>query len=226
MKLVHLRIGVRMSNNGYLTIRDPEWIEVVIPKEYYDEDFYKIMMFFVFHSPCLGQSKRMITLQDRGWKKEPWHSSSYLKDKFDDAIFGDNIRLYKMSESHNSFEEAIESLNLGEIFYNKRDKQRFCHVKVNKPSCQSVYMSFFYHLRNMLAHARIAMYPAKHKDICFVMEDGENVEKDSDAKFRVSARAVIFKSSLLRIIDLLENPPEDREYAEDILKLINAGKNT
>ena len=74
-------------------------------------------------------------------------------------------------------------------------------------------MSLFYHIRNALAHGRIAMYPAKGNDITFVMEDGQEKGKE----FRVSARIVINKSSLLNVIELLKNPPIENDYSEDIL---------
>lgn len=215
-----------MAKTGYISDRNPNWTQCGIPEEYYDKDFHRIMMFFVFHSPCPGRSNRMITLTDRGWKAEPWYSSSYLKEKIDEAIFSNDVKLYKMAESHKTFEEAIHSLDLEDNFYNKRDRQRFCHVKVDNAGCQSTYMSFFCHLRNMLAHARIAMYPAKNNDICLVMEDGTNVGNGDMNKFKVSGRAVILKSSLLKIIDLLESPPVEQDYTEDIMALIKKGKNT
>ena len=54
----------------------------------------------------------------------------------------------------------------------------------------------------------------------------KQVGKESDDKFEVSARIVINKSSLLKIIELLKNPPKENDYSEDILSAIKNGSST
>ena len=69
------------------------------------------------------------------------------------------------------------------------------------------------------------MYPAKNKDVTFVMEDGKEIDEKAES-FEVSARIVIKKSSLSKIITILKNPPVDTDYSEDILLAIKNGHNT
>lgn len=215
-----------MADEGKITKVHPAWLDTVVPPEYEDEGLYEIILFFVIHSPCNGQSAKGISLTERGWKIKPWYSPKYLKEKLDNAIFGDDLRLLKMVESKAKLLPEISSLDLDDDFYMHRDKQRMLYSKIGNSGCESEYMSLFYHIRNALAHGRLAMFPAKKGDITLVMEDGKQVGKESDDKFEVSARIVINKSSLLKIIELLKNPPKENDYSEDILSAIKNGSST
>ena len=215
-----------MADEGKITNIHPAWLDNVVPPEYEDAGLYEIILFFVIHSPCNGQSAKSISLTERGWKAKPWYSPKYLKEKLDKAIFGDNLRLLKMVESKAKLLLEINSLDLDDDFYFFFDKQRMLYSKISKSGCESEYMSLFYHIRNALAHGRLSMYPAKNDDITFVMEDGKQVGKESDDKFEVSARIIINKSSLLKVIELLKNPPKENDYSEDILGAIKNGSCT
>ena len=212
--------------NGIITTNNPTWLETIVPPEYEDQALYEIILFFVIHSPCEGQSMRGISLAERGWKSKPWNSPKYLKEKLDIAIFGNESRLIKMVKSKADMLQQAEAMDFGDDFYNHRTKQRALYTHVKGKGCDSEYMSLFYHIRNALAHGRLAMYPAKGGDITFVMEDGKNNGSETDNKFEVSARIVINKSSLLNIIGVLKNPPEENDYSDDILIAVENGCNT
>lgn len=202
------------------TERHPVWLDTEVPPEYEDEDLFKIILFFVFYSPCQGQSQRHKPLTEYGWKENPWNTPSYLKDKLNFIIFGNNPSAFFYCKAKSDFKKTIEKNNFNHNFYLHRDKQRIALVNTKN----NIYMSFFHHIRNSLAHGRIAMYPAKNNDITFVMEDGENFEQD---KFKVTARIIINKSTLLDIISLLKSgPKEENNYHEDILSLIENGTDT
>lgn len=215
-----------MEEKGKITSVHPAWLDTVVPTEYEDEKLYEIILFFVIHSPCNGQSSKGIPLSKRGWKQRPWYSPSYLKEKLDKAIFGDEERLLKMVESKAKILSKIDDMKLDNDFYNHRNKQRMLYSKISNRGCESEYMSLFYHIRNSLAHGRLAMYPAKNDDIIFVMEDGKQIGKECDDNFEVSARIVINKTSLLKVIEVLKNPPKDNDYSEDILQAIKNGSCT
>ena len=215
-----------MSKDELLTRVHPMWLDTIVPAEYEDEGLYEIILFFVIHSPCSGQSSNGISLTERGWKAKPWYSPKYLKEKLDKAIFGNDLRLLKMVESKAKLQPEIGSLDLDDNFYIHRDKQRMLYSKISQSGCESEYMSLFYHIRNALAHGRLAMYPAQNHDVTFVMEDGKQVGEKRDDKFAVSARIVISKSSLLKLIELLKNPPIENDYSEDILEAIKNGSCT
>lgn len=131
-----------------------------------------------------------------------------------------------MVESKAKILSKIEDMKLDNDFYNHRNKQRMLYSKISNRGCESEYMSLFYHIRNSLAHGRLAMYPAKNDDIIFVMEDGKQIGKERDDNFEVSARIIIKKTSLLKVIEVLKNPPKDNDYSEDILQAIKNGSCT
>ncbi len=201
---------------------DSNWIYTRVPPEYEDDELYEIILFFVIHSPCKGQSSNGISLQERGWKEKPWYSPGYLKDKLDKAIFRDAPKMLKMVKNKSQISKELEILGLGEDFFNHREKQRAVYTEIAREGCQNEYMSLFYHMRNSLAHGRIAMYPAKGNDVIFVMEDGSYKKNE----FCISARIVLNKSSLIRVINLLKNPPKYKDYTEDVFVAIKSGCNT
>lgn len=191
-----------------------------------DKEFYEIILFFVIHSPCPGQSWKGITLAERGWKPKPWASPKYLKEKLDKVVFGKEKRLLKMTQSKEEISNELDLFDLKQDFYLHLARQRMLYSIVNNTECKNEYMSLFYHTRNALAHGRFAMYPIKSGDIIFVMEDGKQIGKETDDSFEVTARIVIRKSSLLKIIALLSTPPVENDYSEDILNAIKGGKQT
>lgn len=68
-----------MAGKGKMAPVHPYWLDTVVPAEYEDEALYEIILFFVIHSPCPGQSASGISLTERGWKEKPWYSAKYLK---------------------------------------------------------------------------------------------------------------------------------------------------
>ncbi len=197
----------------------PAWLDTLVPEQYEDQGLFDIILFFVFHSPCVGQSARCIPLSQYGWKEKPWYSPKYLKKPLDDIIFGNKTKVF-IASTRKDFCAAISGQDFGENYYNHRDDTRIAVVD----TCQNEYMSLFYHIRNSLAHGRIAMYEAHNSDIVFVMEDGAEIKGTN--QFEVTARILIPKSTLIKLINFLKNPPPLSDYSEDILTAISQGKCT
>lgn len=206
---------------GKLTREHPDWLDIRVPPEFEDDDLYRIILFFVIHSPCPGQSARGISLSEHGWKRNPWYSPQYLKNKLDKEIFGEENRYIKMVSDKETFKNECKDKDFDESFYEYRNKQRFMFVRCSQKGCNSEYMSLFYHLRNSLAHGRLAMYPAEYGDVVFVLEDGKEV---SEGNFEVTSRMIVKKSSLLRVTNLLEQGPRENDYTDDFVKAIAEGK--
>lgn len=209
------------SDKELITDIHPSWLDTFVSPDYEDNELYKIILFYVIHSPCIGQSARRISLQDRGWKVKPWYSHNYLKDRLDKAIFGDDKPLLKKVDSKTEMKKEAKNFDLEEDFYLKRTHQRALFTKAPNFD-SSIYMSLFYRIRNSLAHGRLAMYPTSDNDIMFVLEDGKEINK----QFVVSARIIIRKSSLLNVINVISNPPIENDYSQDILIAIENGKKT
>lgn len=200
----------------------PQWLDTPVPESYEDDNLFKIILFFVIYSPCEAQSRRSRPLSFYKWKDKPWYVPSYLKKPLDKVIFGEDERRFYVGNRKN-FASKIAGHDLDEDFYNHRSSQRIGIVN----SQSNEYMSLFYHIRNSLAHGRLAMYQAHGEDIMFVMEDGNSVGAEKDDKFEVTARIVLLKSTLLNIIELIKaGPAQEDDYRLDILKLICDGKHT
>lgn len=222
------KTGKDKTVKGKLTREHPDWLDNLVPPEFEDDDLYRIILFFVIHSPCPGQSARGISLSDRGWKRNPWYSPQYLKNKLDKEIFGEENRYIKMVSDKETFKNECKDKDFDESFYEYRNKQRFMFVRCSQKGCNSEYMSLFYHLRNSLAHGRLAMYSAGDGDVVFVLEDGREVSVDgreaSAGNFEVTSRMIVRKSSLLRVVNLLERGPQENDYTDDFVKAITEGK--
>lgn len=106
-----------MSEEGKITTVHPVWLDTIVPPEYEDEELYEIILFFVIHSPCSGQSENGISLTERGWKEKPWNSPKYLKEKLDNVIFDTNTRILKMADSKYKMLSEIEKYNLDDDFF-------------------------------------------------------------------------------------------------------------
>lgn len=199
----------------------PSWLYTIVPSEYENDNLLKIIMFFVIYSPCPNQSKRSKTLTEYGWDENVWKNRR-LKDKLDKEIFGNDPKHIKVVNGKENLKDEFIKMQLyNEDFFENRSLQRMCYCKISKKGCNNQYMSLFYHIRNALAHGRIAMFPHK-EDIMFVMEGGE----DCSEQFIVNSRIIILQSSLLKIIQILQNPINIKEdFKNQIIDLIKDGYN-
>lgn len=188
----------KLKSTNVFSTHHPEWLDTHVPESYEDDDLFEIILFFVIYSPCKSQSRRSRPLSFYKWKEKPWYVPSYLKEPLNRIIFGDDEHRFYAGTREN-FADKIAGHDLDENFYNHRSYQRIGIVN----SEGNEYMSLFYHIRNSLAHGRLAMYQAHDGDIMFVMEDGRTVGEKKDDKFEVTARIVLLKSTLLKIIRLI-----------------------
>lgn len=51
--------------------RQPTWLKWIAPERFNDEDLFRIVTFFVFHSPCPNISSMGRILEQYGWDA-PW----------------------------------------------------------------------------------------------------------------------------------------------------------
>ena len=99
----------KVNQSDYLGVAAYEsWLGTIVGKNFYDSDFYRIVDFFVLHSPCSGSSYSPKTLESLGWKNH-WQSSQFRKafDEIAGLIENDN---FKHHESKNHFLELWEQL--------------------------------------------------------------------------------------------------------------------
>lgn len=193
--------------------KHPEWLDTITPNRCYDENLYKVILFFVLFSPCPKYCTQGRTLQFYHWNEKPWSTNRYLKNKLDAGVFTDKKKYFRCVDNASTFSAALRKANLDGGFYLHREIERVAFTKVES----SEYMSLFHHIRCALAHGRIAIFEdAETKDIVFVMENGV----ESGTGFHVKARIILRESTLLRWIDIITAGPQEDEknYHYEIYK--------
>ena len=195
---------MKTSEKWLQTQKHPAWLDTEIGTEYIDEGFMEILMFYVIYSPCPEFCTRGHTLQYYGWKKKPWNSNRYLKNKLNKGIFENNKKYFQAVRTLDALSDALKKADLMEDFYRNIGHERVAFFDGE----QNSYMSLFYHIRCALAHGRLAMYPTAEKDdLVFVMENGSEKGK----RFLVKGRMVLRKSTLLRWARIIQAGPTEDE---------------
>lgn len=180
--------------------RNPTWMRWIAPEYFNDHDLFRIVIFFVFHSPCSNLSSMGKTLTEYGWSA-PWRKPYCLNKQLRQAA-----SIYDLIYSAKGYDEmdiALEKSDLKEKFPSDLSRERICVY--DRQGNQ--FLSVFYHIRNAFAHCRLNMVDVDGECV-FILEDVQS-KKDSK-QLKVSARMILRKRTLLKWIDLIENG--EREY--------------
>lgn len=167
----------------------PKWISNAkdnLEEKLKDDDFRRILDFFVIFTPCKELSARAKPLKEKyGWK-----DTYGLKKSMRLAPSKQSIFLF--AETWKEMKAVLAEADLSDNFYSdiKNERGGLYKRRGSQPDC------IFYHLRNCLAHGRFCIRE-KDGDWTFIFED---VEKNS----KVSARMILKKSTLLRWIEIIE----------------------
>lgn len=171
-----------------------DWLNEIAPHEFEDKDLFRIVVFFVFHSPCENVSARGISMQDYHWSN-PWNEPYYLNQRLIDA--SNNPKLLYSAKNYEIMGDKLKEANLRENFPCDFSKERICFHNCKKNN----FLSVFYHLRNAFSHGRLNMVNIDGECV-FVIEDIS--PKCKKGKHLVSARMILKKSTLLKWIDIIE----------------------
>ena len=185
-----------------ITERNPQWINWIAPESFNDEDLFRIVTFFVFHSPCANLSSMGRTLSEYGWTA-PWKKPYYLNRQLRQAA--SNYKLLFSAKGYDEMDSALERANLKDAFPSDFSRERIC-IYDNQGN---QFISVFYHIRNAFAHCRLNMVDVDGECV-FILEDVQS--KKNTEQLKVSARIILRKSTLIKWIDLIENG--ECEYKE------------
>ncbi len=194
-----------------LTERHPTWLDTIVRNEYFDEELYQIILFYIIFSPCPQYCTQGRSLQYYGWKEKPWRTNRYLKAKLDAGVFERKSNFFRPVQKIPDLKEAFRKAKLENDFFKDRSFERVAFLNTEDNS----YMSLFRHVRCALAHGRLAIYPTPdNKDAVLVMENGN----EKGAYFQVKARMVLRKSTLLKWSQIVRNGPQEDEntYYQDV----------
>ena len=177
------------------SVRNPAWLTWIAPEKLSDQDLFRIVIFFVFHSPCANLSSMGKTLDKYGWNS-PWRKPYYLNRQLRQAT--SNYELLFSVKSYDKMDAALEKANLKDNFPSELSRERIC-IYDNQ---ENQFLSVFYHIRNAFAHCRLNMVDVNGECV-FILEDVQP-NKHSD-QLKVSARMILRKSTLLKWIEIIEN---------------------
>jgi len=186
------------KDNGIVTTSlNPGWIKRRVPNSYADDDLRRIIMFYVINTPCSDLSSSSISLSEYGWDKNVWRNH-YLKNKLFDTASLKRQTSFAVAKSTTDMKAVCQSIGMKKKFHDERQNEK---IVIYKPPRYNEFMAVFYHIRNALAHGRLAMYPINDgADIMFALEDG--VKRNGE--FQVRSRMLLKKSTLLKWIDIIE----------------------
>lgn len=185
------------------TERHPAWIDWIAPDRFNDEELFRIVIFFVFHSPCRELSSMGRTLQEYGWNT-PWRYPYHLNRQLKQAA--STYELLYSAKNYDCMSDALERSNLLNDFPSDWSRERIC-IYDNQ---NNQFMSVFYHLRNAFAHCRLNMVDVDGECV-LILEDIQN--QKGEGRQKVSARMILRKRTLLRWVDLIEGG--ERPYMQE-----------
>lgn len=199
------------ASDDYITVEeDAYWLFNEIPQDFADKHFFRIVLFYVLHSPCKKGSFTRVDLEKEYNWKNPWYSDRFKE--LLNTVVGFNNNTFLFSESKKAFREMWERCDFNDVFWINQAKEFavFSHVGESNP-----HLDLLHHIRNCLAHGRFtARRINKSTDYYIYMEDVDEVSRE----LRVTARIAFKKSSLLKWIDIFECRTEEaKELCRDLL---------
>lgn len=203
---------------------NPPWLKTPLPDSPKDKErLYQLIDFLLVRSPCRFQSNRRRSIEEE-WGIGGKLSDKSMKEYLDTIIFGGTSDALIKDNKKNLARIAVDK-NLGNDFYLHPNRQIALFTQANNRGNTNTYMSFFYHLRNSLAHGRFAILDRSDGKQVFIFEDGQYSK--TQEQFSLNARGIIELDSLLLIIDtILRNPPERVDVEQLVLNAIKDGLKT
>jgi len=193
------------KDKGVYAELDAAWLNTPSPFAQLDDDWIKIIIFYVFHVPVSGLSARGGALSVYKWGEN--------NNKNDFKILKAKLMLdagmcesqFCCVESIEKMREALVDNNLYQ-FPKEIEMERVTYRKTKT----GINDSLLAHIRNSFAHGRLSFYDINN-EIYVAMEDlaGKN---------QVSARMILSKTTLLKWKETIEDGPA---IAKDIIKKKN-----
>lgn len=197
----------------YKVPKNAAWIQPISNEILWSDNFIKIYKFFVFDSVVEGASARGKNLKEDYHWSNPWAKPYYLNKQLkqlstdEHLLFSASVYEQKKANSKKkteTMEEALEKANMK--IFPETSFERICIYNNRKNQI----ISTFAHIRNSFAHCRFNIVEDRG-NIVYCFEDVDP-QKDSMGRVKVSGRAVLFESTLLKWIDLIE--AGEGEYSE------------
>jgi len=195
------RKSILVNENDYLKVEaDENWLHDTVGKGFYDLDFFRIIDFFVLHSPCKESSYSPKTLESLGWKN-PWHSRRF-RDTFDGIPGFADGKSFFFHENKNHFLKMWNTYGIA-LFPGDEERE---YAVLTYAGESNPRMDLLHHIRNAFAHGRFAVKKT-HGEYYIYLEDVGTIRQLSG--IFVMARICLKKATLIRWIDLFERKSEN-----------------
>ena len=186
---------LKIDKQDYIEVNpDEEWLHMSVEDAFYDKNYYRIIDFYVLHTPCKS-SYTPRTLEKLGWKN-PWYSSKF-RDAFDNVPGFVENQNFCMADSKKGFLTIWNSSSLDD-FSTKTPKEFAVFTKAGEGNPR---MNLLHHIRNAFAHGRFSVKKYK-KEFYIYLEDVTGIN-GLEGIF-VSARICLKKSTLITWLDTFE----------------------
>lgn len=187
----------KASPESFIAVNEVEdWFTQADLSNFWNNSSYRILLFYVIHSPCKKASYARIDLVKYGWNN-PWYYEEF-RTAFDEKANYKKDKNFIYVTAQKDFRKAWESSSYADFSLNNITEEFsvFCYAGESNPR-----LDLLHHIRNALAHGRFAAQAApKGKDFYIYMED----VIDSEGFCCVVARILLKRSTLIKWIDLFE----------------------
>lgn len=190
----------RPSPDDFITAEaNPLWLKSPSPFNTLDNEWYQIIIFYVFHSPASGVSARSKSLDSYGWgTKSKDDDFKLLKNRLI-KYSGLSKATFRCEDTWANLKQAIQETDLF-VFPTDLTCERIAYRTGKKREIDSLLS----HTRNSFAHGRLSFYTCR-ENVYIAMED-------IDTKKHVSARIIVSKQTLLNWKVIIEAGPFTSEY--------------
>lgn len=186
----------KIERQDYIEVNpDEKWLHMPVEDDFYDENYYRIIDFYVLHTPCKS-SYTPRTLEKMGWIN-PWHSSKF-RDAFDNVPGFVENQNFRMANSKKEFLTIWNSSSLDD-FSTKEPTEFAVFTDSGEGNPR---MNLLHYIRNAFAHGRFSV--KKYQQEFYISLEDVTTLKGLAGIF-VSARICLKKSTLITWLDTFEN---------------------
>lgn len=187
-------MGKKNNEECFTTLIEHQWMRV--DDKMLTLNFNKIFKFFVVFSPCKRYATQGRTLNYYGWYTKDTRSKNCLNNTLKYKNISKSIILVG---SYKELKSKITEVDIHKEDYTNIKNEKGIFIKSGETS---YFMSMFYHIRCALAHGRFTI--SKHDgETIYYLENGKEY-KNGKNEFKVSARLVIYESTLLDYIKKID----------------------
>lgn len=125
-----------MEKQNAITKRNPEWMTWIAPERFNDAELFRIVIFFVFHSPCSKISYMGKSLKEYGWNS-PWEKPYYLNRQLLQAA--SNYNLIYAAKTYNEMYMKLTEAKMLDTFPLDHSQEKICIYN----NCKNYFLSVF-----------------------------------------------------------------------------------